>query len=277
MPCNLTTTTTKCVPCVHPLDYLFEFVQLGLANKGNTSSFNHALNTVLDKGIVQPNCKLCCPDCNGLYAFASVETMLELYEAVGLIQSAAVPASPLGAVNTSDFEGCCSNIFASLETYINYAENVGIVDSPAVPAGPLSAVETTTNPTVNTCCNGFQECAEEFICWSTQNVKNQQEVIDRFLDKGVVEFGNIVNNCTGASESSICKLTELLNESILADKNANKYAKEAVVDLILEKGIVVYCDPNSGEIAIASVETFLKLYEAVGDGGGGPVPAIGNS
>jgi hypothetical protein len=39
MSCNLTTTTTKCVPCVHPLEYLFEFVQLGLANEKNKTSF----------------------------------------------------------------------------------------------------------------------------------------------------------------------------------------------------------------------------------------------
>lgn len=247
MSCNLTITTTKCIPCIHPLEYLFEFVALGLANQGNRDPFSISLNFVLDKGIVQPNCKLCCGDCGGLYAFASVETMLKLFEGI--------------QISNSEYTGCCSNIFASGETYLKYAEAVGI--TPAIPAapGPLSAV-ITDGAYVNSCCNGFNECLEEFICWNTKDAKNPGTIVDRFQDKGIVEFGNIVNNCTGTGGSSICKLTELLNQYVSADKNANKYLKENLSDIILDKGIAIYCNPDTGDITIASVETMLKYLEA---------------
>jgi hypothetical protein len=261
MSCNLTTSTTSCVQCIHPFDYLFELAQVGRTTQKNIDTFSEILDRLLEKGIVQPNCGICCPDCNGLYAVASVETMLKLFEIV--LINVPVPAipSPLSAVSQGSFEGCCSNIIASIETYLTYSEAV-ITEGSPIPANP-SPLSSNVSPLVTPCCNGFTECVDELLCWVTQNTRNPYEAVDRTLDKGIVEFGNIVNNCTNTIQSSICKLVQLLIEYISVDSNPGTSSNADIIDRILDKGIVVYCDPTSGDIVIASVETWLKYYEAI--------------
>jgi hypothetical protein len=277
MSCPVSTTTAgPCVPCIHPLDYLFEIASLGLTNPNRRGTLAEDLDRILDKGFITTNCNICCSSCNDTWVLASVETFLKYAEAVGITQTAAVPALAYTINGCPDLDPCCSNVAASVETYLKYAEAMGGTASAAVPAGPfpISLVEQAIMENVFTCCNGFNECVDDLFCWITQGVTGPGDVVDRFLDKGIVEYGSITNNCTDASTSSICKFVDLLAEYIPLDKN-NRSSKGEIVDRILDKGIVVYCGEN-GEISIASVETWLKYAEAVGITCSAAVPALSN-
>lgn len=277
MYCVTTTTSGPCVNCVHPFNYLFELAYVGLNSPLNRgSSFAEVLDRILDKGIINTNCNLCCPDCEGIYSLASVETQLKLLEALGLTETAAVPAlpGPLGAVtpasgNSNNNSPCCSNVYASVETWLKYAEQTGLVQSAAVPAIPFSipsgvSTEVPYSDELMTCCNGFTECIDDLVCWATRDVTNGYNVIDRILDKGIVEYGGIYNNCTKSSTSSICLLVDLMQNKFADYFPATGGSSRAeIIDRLMDKGITISCSSN-GEIIIASVETWLKYGEAVG-------------
>jgi hypothetical protein len=81
------------LPCDSPFDIFFKDV-LNSKQTDPTKSWAEIIDLILDKGIVSNSCNICCPDCgvNTDYTFSSVETYLKYAEAVGLTQSAAVPA-----------------------------------------------------------------------------------------------------------------------------------------------------------------------------------------
>jgi hypothetical protein len=248
MLCATPPPTTACVPCIHPFEYLFELAYVTTTGTNNRTGFDEAINRLLDKGISIPSCKLCCPDCDGVYSFSSVETFLKLIEAM---------------VNWPDFYdqpgACCTNTFTSTETFLKLAE---FAEAGTGNEFGYSIIE---------CCNGFNECKDELICWFTETARNSQDSIDRIIDKGIVEYGAIQNNCTGAVSSSICKLVDLLEryENIsLAGSRAQ------LIDYLLDKGITISC--FEGETHIASTETWLKYGEAI-NAFNNPVLAISNT
>lgn len=254
MSCNLSTTTTlNCTPCVHPLEHAFDLAGVGVLNDKNKTPFNETLDIILDKGIYETNCKFCCPDCDNVYVLASVETFLKFTEAIY--------GTGLGVTcsNQEYFsKGCCTNVHAAVETYLKYEE--AVLQNPDT--GEIDPNKLADFPT---CCNGFTECLEELTCWLTSNLNNRSgsaaEILDRIADKGIVEYGNIINNCTGSGGSSLCKFAELLAKYYDVDKNAQRLSSRAeVMDRILDKGIVVYCNPDLGEIFIGSVETFILRH-----------------
>jgi len=279
MICATPPIPQPCVPCVHPLEYLFELSYVGIIGVNNRSSMDETLDRILDKGLNFPNCGYCCPDCEGVYVLASVETFIKFGEAVGITIPAVPPASPssnnlLGSFGNDTGLVCCSNVYASVETYLKYAEAVGITISTAVEALPLSAnTEENSAEFVQTCCNGYDECVDELICWATKNISRPDVFIDRLQDKGLVEYGQIQNNCTGAVSSSICKFVDLFEKY----KNVKLTTdKPGFIDRLLDKGVVISCDSN-GNMHIASVETWLKYAEAVGLTESAAVQALGET
>jgi hypothetical protein len=282
MSCSTQTTTSgPCVKCVHPFEYIFELAYQGLSGVNNTLVFEEILDAILDKGIVTTNCGMCCPSCEGIYSLASVETMLNLYEALGLTVSAAVPASPLLTSTNNNYINndlpCCSNVYASLETWLKYAEAVGLSASAAVPASPYglnaSFTPSYSSDEFITCCNGFNECVDDLICWASAG-RSTAEIVDLILDEGLIEYGGIYNNCTKTDNDNICKFLELLNKYLGNTLNINRRAN--VLNRLLDKGITISCSEN-GEMIIASVETWLKYGEAVGLTQSAAVPALGET
>ena len=281
MSCYTTTTTSgPCVSCIHPFDYLFELAYQASIGPNNRSTFAENVDRLLDRGFINTNCNLCCPDCNGIYSLSTVETFLTFVEAMGIGESGAVPASPQGST-TSDGSNkpCCNNIYASVETWLVYAEAMGLTQQVAVPASPYklpSGVQTEVpyNDEIVTCCNGFTECMDDLVCWVTQNVSNGSNVIDILLDKGVVEYSGIYNNCTNSSTSSICHLVDLL-ETKYPDVSLGG-TRSQFIDRLLDKGITISCSSN-GEIIIGSTYKWLQYAEAVGLTQSGAVPAIGQT
>jgi hypothetical protein len=169
-----TTTTSQCIECTHPFEYILEIVyQESVINVDSPFYGNplSALDIILDKGVILPNCNMCCPKCN-IYGLASVETILKLL---------------------APFEGtsCCTNIYGSQETHLKFWE---------------------TQLGGHYCCTGFHECIDELICVVGKNSFNTQEdVIELLLDKGIVEI-DVINSKCNNSKSSICLLAELLNK-----------------------------------------------------------------
>jgi hypothetical protein len=219
-----------CVPCIHPFKYLFELAKEGTNGIANQLTFEEVVDRLLDKGVVLTNCKLCCPGCNDMYSLASVETQLKFLEAVGY--------TFLGQGCNPD--PCCSNVYASVETYLKYEEQ----------ADPNKLYQ---------CCNGFTECVEELECLISSDILDSSIAIDRLLDKGITEFGNFVNNCTGGTTGSdVCYFAQLIKEYLPnPDSNYSDF-----VDRLLDKGITISC--VNGTVMMGSTETALKYFEALG-------------
>lgn len=187
------------------------------------SSINVAevLDRLLDKGInlSASDIDVCCPPCNP-YIFASVETFLKFAEAYG----APIP--------------CCYNLIASTETFLKFAEAVGTGGSAE---GPCLGNES------------FSDCYQELI--SGQD----QDFIDRILDKGIVEMGHIGNS---GGESNLCLINTFIRTAFNLQTDTPPSSLAEIIDRILDKGIVVECI-GEGSI-MASMETYLKWREGVG-------------
>lgn len=241
LPSCITTTTFIDYDCKNPMDYLlYEVVGLtspgfgssigGGGMNGRKSTIQEVLDRVLDKGIfIQGECEMCCPDCNNIYVLGSVETSNKV----------------LFGQNPSwnGFELNCS--------LANTGRSCG--NGPAVFDGVVGDCGTIS------CCNGFQEGFDKMMClaYVTSNENgmvyggSRAEILDRILDKGVVEYGTI------QGESQLIKLVEWLSKADYWDEVASASYAE-VFDRIFDKGIVIWCDPENSGFGIASVETFIK-------------------
>jgi hypothetical protein len=170
-----------------------------------------------------------------LYVLSSVETYLKFQESI-------ISREPTLLENKK------INVNASIETYLKFAE----------------AVTITYNYTNKT---GFQQEILKLINDTTYFKENEletkSEFIDRIIDKGIVEFGQI-------GESSKLVYSEILKKSILSiekvlqimegqDSN-NETILTNLFDNIIDKGIVVRT--YKGNLIISSVETYLKFAEA---------------
>lgn len=266
---------------------------MAVEKTSNTSSLAEYIDRILDKGITLNSTEnFCCPDCDAnRYVLSSVETYLKYAEAVGLTESAAVPAAiPFGETTIQEpkfVKPCCRNVRASVETYLKYAEAVGLTQSAAVPpALPFfegkSITQTNnngfgssnsclhpveiflkeiTNLAVNgdltpDCNNGFDECFQEL-----GNIVN----LDRLLDKGLIEEGTILG------DTKLCTLVNFFKNNDFNLDQPNSSTLDEIMDRILDKGIIIDC--NQGTLTISSVETYLKYAEAVGLTQSAAVPA----
>ena len=132
-------------------------------------------------------------------------------------------AEALGWTEEPDLT-CCINIQASIETYLKYNEAWEIEQYP--------------------CCNNdFESCLSQFSTIAD---------LSGILDAGVVETNGYNGN------TLLCIIYDLFvntPEDLLQGLTISE-----VFDRILDKGFVAYCcDCN---VVIASVETFLKWWEA---------------
>lgn len=239
--------------CENAYDYMTGYA---LANATEELPPQAVLDLLLSKGLILPsaNNSICCPVC-GPYVLASVETYLKFAEAVGRTQSP-YPDNPCEAILNND---CCTNVFASVETYLKYAEAVGCTQSAPIPNGP-SSPSSTNNCTG--CNNGFAEELQTLI-----DSDSDPNFEDRLLDKGVVESGSLNIDLT----SNISNLQALVYAMFDAQEGTNIETVPEIVDRILDKGIVLSC--VKGQLALASVETYLKYAEAVGLTCAAAVPA----
>ncbi len=203
------------------------------------STIIEVLDRNLDKGIVQSNNDqdICCPDCIqvlnnnnvNIYVISSVETYLKFAEAVGFTQPRDINPT------------CCVNLFASVETSLKFSESFG-----NLPENPTPSCSTNFNSCINTLKNSLTP-----------------QGVDRFLDKGVVEYGSL------SGLSQVCKINEFIDLAINLDPLSG--TKEEIIDRILDKGVIVSC--YNDEIVISSIETWLKYAEANGLTYSGAVPA----
>lgn len=233
MTCHNTTINPN---CQNPYEYLL-FEAVGTEIQGppqSSSSPQEVLDRFLDKGIVMnSNCDLCCPDCNNIHIIASVETAMK-------------------ALTGQYWNG------SSCQPYFNYS--LECETSTAVfPGGILGCNGNSINQNYSKCCNGFTEGAEDLFCIAKRHtsesgfIDTYAEVVDRILDKGILEYGTI------QGESQVKYLVQWLSqiEGMIPNITTQSYAE--TIDRILDKGIVVWCDKENEKYVISSVETFIKM------------------
>ena len=205
MQCS-TPVIEPCVPCKHPLEYLFENAYLATLGLENRISFSEAIIAILDQGLFVPNCNVCCPDC-GIYVLASVETFLKYEEAVSELNL-----------------DCCLNILGSIETRLKILE------------------ATTNNNIPNSCCyTEFNNCFNKLYCWLNKP-EGSTDNIDRILDKGIAEYGAFYDKCLNKSTSGICYIADFLKENCnlyIGELNVE------FIDLLLDRGIIIECRENN--------------------------------
>jgi hypothetical protein len=125
--------------------------------------------------------------------------------------------------------------FANVETYLKLQEALG-----------------GTSLLGEVCC--IESCLKEL------RIIIGEEAFEIFNDKGIVDHSSL-----DGGKSYLCEVLEQA-------KNNNASAQDVfdIVNVLLDEGIVIYCD---GETKVtASVETFLKYAEAVGITCGAPPP-----
>lgn len=130
-------------------------------------------------------------------------------------------------------------VLSSVETYLKYAEAVFNTQQILPPGG--------------TCCSSFQDSVNNIFddCFQVPSIG---ACADRILDKGIVEQGLI----DGQSQ-----LQSLLDWIVSIMPLVGNTTACEILDRILDKGIVIFCEPDTDRVIIASVETFLKWNEAV--------------
>lgn len=131
-------------------------------------------------------------------------------------------------------------VLASVETYLKYWEGLALANQ-------------LVNPVGETCCSSFQDAIESTFddCFQQPNTL----CTDIILDKGIVEQG-LING-----QSQLQNLLDWII-SIMPLVGTSSTACE-ILDRIIDKGIVIFCEPDTDRLIIASVETYLKYNEAV--------------
>lgn len=181
-------------------------------------------------------------------------------------------------------------VLSSIETYLKFQEGQVLINPTLIESKKInvsSSVETflkfweATNGNVSYNYNsktGFQEQFLKLIndpaYFDETNLQNKAELIDRILDKGIVEFGEI-------GEGSKIVYTEILKKTILTVEQArlrmqngnldNTTLLRELFDIIIDKGIVVRTYKTN--LIISSVEKYLQFLESESNNGGGEVPA----
>ena len=173
-----------------------------------------------------------------LYVLSSVETYLKFQEAqIGL--------------EPSTLQNKKVNVNSSIETYLKFWE--------------------ATNGEVNynyTSKTGFQQQLLELVSDKTYFdegvLQTKAEFIDRVLDKGIVEFGQIGEG-SKLNYSEIFKKTIFDIETVIqrfsSDNSDNYLLIQLFFDRMIDLGIVVRT--FKGNLIISSVETYLGFLEDV--------------
>jgi hypothetical protein len=191
-----------------------------------------AFDRILNKGLVLTNesGEFEAPEKN-IYVISSIETYLKFHEAL--------------ATDNESEDDIDINVAASVESYLKFAEAT---------AQTIGGEEMGYSDQVFNLKYNYENQTEflstwlNIINWSniewsdrTEEVEGKVEILDRVLDKGIVELG------------------------YLKIKNYSEvYENPLVFDRILDKGIVISYNGINNNILISSVETYLKYAEALG-------------
>jgi len=172
MQCS-TPIIEPCVPCKHPLEYLFENAYLATLGLENKVSFTEAFLSILNEGLYIPKCNICCPDCSGLYILSGAETFLLYSE-----------------FSPPDIE-CCLNFIGSTETSLQFNESL-------------------QNNKPEICCNTeFNNCFNKLYCWFN---KPEALSGTSPIDTGIVEYGAFYDKCDDKLISGLCYINEFFKK-----------------------------------------------------------------
>jgi hypothetical protein len=204
---------------------------------------NNSLLVALVKGYVTQYDDNFKQPLNGIYLLSSVETSLKFLEAVNQWTE-----YPLDNATTYDI-----GIAASIETYLKFEEAVETYDI-NLRIGNTDFADAFANLLLNT----------EF---TTENLEQKTLVLDRILDRGIVEFSLIGANSKLDYLESFRRIEEFVEGAVINIQwllNNPEWSNVFPEDFsrILDRGIVVYSLPTGG-IFISSVETSLKFFDGI--------------
>lgn len=173
-----------------------------------------------------------------LYVLSSVETYLKFQEAQVNMEPSVLQNKKI-------------NVNSGIETYLKFWE--------------------ATNGNVNynyTIKTGFQKQLLELVSDTTYFdegvLQTKSEFINRVIDKGIVEFGQIGEG-SKLNYSEIFKKTifdiDTVTQRFSSDNSDNYLLIQLFFDIMIDKGIVVRTFKEN--LIISSVETYLKFLEVV--------------
>jgi hypothetical protein len=225
-----TTSTVKVTNptpnCSNPLNYLIDLVLKQVIVSPIKVTFKQTIDRILNKGIIRPQCGYCCSNCGDLYFFGTPGSLTNLLIYIGVISGS--------QANTTDGETivpCCFN-------YVN---------------------AITPTPTIQCENTDFEDC-----------LAHLKEVVGDDYYEALLELGIAELSYFSDNKSVICRLVDILVAEFTDNTIGGNITSATHVfetfQFILGRGIVIQCNPESGEIVIGNYEEWNKYAEATGLG-----------
>ncbi len=225
--CFVECTTTTTLPCINPIDELFNIATI--FSEVNGVNKLEALVRVLDEGFILNSCGMCCPSCT--YIFTNGKGYDSIIDAIFPPPALSDQLLEANESNGADVV-CCVNIYGS---YMNLL--------------PL-----LSNDSYNLlCCNEFTNCAESIFEYFSENscetsalfeIDDLSTLLITMIENGIVEQGTI------NGESQVCNIFEYMKDYFETPCFLDEFFT------ILDKGIVIDC--TDGRMFISSNETYIK-------------------
>jgi hypothetical protein len=225
--CFVECTTTTTLPCINPIDELFNIATIF----SEVNGFNklEALERVLDNGFILNSCGMCCPPCS--YIFTNGEGYNYIIDAIFQTVTLSDQLLEANESNGADVT-CCVN------TYGFYIHPFPLLNN---------------NSYNLLCCNEFTNCAESIFEYFSENscetsalweIDDLSTLLITIIGNGIVEQGTI------NGESQVCNIFEHMKDYFETPCFLDEFFT------ILEKGIVVDC--TDGRMFISSNQTYLN-------------------
>lgn len=222
--CPTYSFTTKTNACINPVSYMLNATYTDTANP-TSEQFITAIENYLDAGELLTNCNFCCPDCEDTNRY--------------VLASAEVFAEYYDTFynNSTCPPPCCIEVDASLTA----------MSTSTPPAKSLSTVFSENPPITNCCGTNFSECSQ-----ALKNVLGVSKSL-------VYQVNGIVEESTISGSTTLCIIATFLQNTTYTDVQ-----QAAIVNAILEKGLVINCRPE-GTI-LSSVNAYIDYIDTVQNG-----------
>jgi hypothetical protein len=204
--------------CINPIVYFINYASWYISNNPGTT-----VDQIVDTYNVFPFSEnLCCPCQQNFYVLSS-----------DLQSNTGYTLQDFFNIYNSDATNCC----------INYNFNVSNAD---VSEGLISIINN-----IETCCkkDDYNKCVNDLLTLAPEfsSISSIYLNADN-ASSGIIEWGLVDDNGTN---TSLCVIVDALSDK------SDTFIKQ-FVDAIINKGIVINCEPNLG-VVVTSVETYISV------------------
>jgi hypothetical protein len=214
---------------------LFELLDMKNITSGGESYLEEHILTRLNKGKVLTDCGNCCPSCGDTYILGDAYSFLfgitikffDLYPAA-IVDPNQNTLDKITSTTTLATLPCCANI-----------KGDELIEEVILTSLPLPVTD---------CNNGFNTCLT-----TLQGLLSEADY-NTLLANGIAEYSNVL----GGTNSFLCRLIQEIQTS----PAYSSLFLFNVLSLILDAGVVVYCDTKIS--FVGSVSSFCSFAEALG-------------